>query len=45
MEGEERGSRETGKDGEREFFIDNLMVRIHLIVEMISVDRHCAMGI
>ena len=30
---------------EREFFIDNLLVRIHLIIEMISVDRPCAMGI
>ena len=30
---------------EREFFIDNLLVRIHLIVEMILVDRPCAMGV
>ena len=30
---------------EREFFIDNLMVRIHLIIVMISVDRPCAMGV
>ena len=29
---------------DREFFIDNLMVRIHLIIEMILVDRPCAMG-
>ena len=29
---------------EREFFIDNLLVRIHLIIEMILVDRPCAMG-
>ena len=29
---------------EREFFIDNLLVRIHLIIEMIIVDRSCAMG-
>ena len=29
---------------ERYFFIDNLLVRIHLIVEMILVDRLCAMG-
>jgi len=28
--------------GEREFFIDNLRVRIHLVIEMISVDRPCA---
>ena len=27
---------------EREFFIDNILVQIHLIVEMISVDRFCA---
>ena len=30
---------------EREFFLDNLLVRIHLIIEMILVDRPCAMGI
>ena len=30
---------------EREFLIDNLLVRIHLIIEMILVDRPCAMGI
>ena len=30
---------------EREFFIDNLLVRIHSIIEMIVVDRPCAMGI
>ena len=29
----------------REFFIDNLLVRIHLIIEMILVDRPCAMGV
>ena len=28
---------------EREFFIDNLLVRNHLIIEMILVDRPCAM--
>ena len=28
---------------EREFFIDTLLVRIHLIIEMILVDRPCAM--
>ena len=28
----------------REFFIDNLLVRIHLIIEMISVDQRCTMG-
>ena len=30
---------------EREFFIDNLLVRIHFIIEMISVNRPCAMGV
>ena len=30
---------------EREFFIDNLLVPIHLIIVMISVDRPCAMGV
>ena len=30
---------------EREFFIDNLLVRIHLTIEMILVDRHCAMRV
>jgi len=30
---------------EREFFVDNLLVRIHLIIEIISVDRPCAMGV
>jgi len=30
---------------ERELFIDNLLVRIHLIIEMISVDRPCSMKV
>ena len=30
---------------ERDFFIDNLLVRICLIIEMILVDRPCAMGV
>ena len=30
---------------EREFFIDNLLVRIHFIIEMILVGRPCAMRI
>ena len=30
---------------ERDFFIDNLLVRIHLIIEMILVDRLCTMGV
>ena len=35
----------SGLFAEREFFVDNLMVRIHFIVKMISVDRPCAMGV
>ena len=30
---------------ERKFFIDNLLVRIHFIIEMALVDRPCAMGV
>jgi len=30
---------------QREFFIDNLLVRIHLIIEMLLVDRPCAKGV
>jgi len=30
---------------EREFFIDNFLVRIRLIIEMILVDRPYAMGV
>ena len=30
---------------EREFFSDSLLVRIHLIIEMTSVDRPCVMGV
>ena len=30
---------------EREFFISNLLVRIHLIIKMILVDRPCAMAV
>ena len=30
---------------EREIFIDNLLVRAHLIIEMILVDRPCAMEV
>ena len=34
------------EDRERESsFIDNLLVRIHFIIVMISVDRPCAMGV
>ena len=41
----EEGVRARGVGTEREFFIDNLLVRIHLIIVMISVDRPCAMGV
>ena len=34
-----------GLGREREFFIDNLLVRIYLIVKMTLVDRPCAMGV
>ena len=30
---------------EGDFFIDNLLVRIHLFIEMILVDRPCAMKV
>ena len=30
---------------EREFLIDNLLVRIHLIIEMSLIDRRGAMGV
>ena len=30
---------------ERELFIDNPLVQIHLILEMTVVDRPCAMGV
>ena len=30
---------------EREFFIDNPLVRTHLIIEMILADRPCAMEV
>ena len=30
---------------EKEIFIDNLLVRDHLIIEMILVDRPCATGV
>ena len=33
------------RGGEREFFIDNLLIQIHLIINMILVDRPCAMGL
>jgi hypothetical protein len=30
---------------ERDFFVDNLLVRIHLIIEVILVVRPCAMEV
>ena len=30
---------------EREIFIDNLLVRVHWIIEMIVVEWPCAMGV
>ena len=30
---------------EREIFIDNLLVRVHWLIEMIVVERPCAMGV
>ena len=30
---------------EREIFIDNLLVQVHLILEMIVEERPCAMGV
>ena len=38
-------NRENDLPAEREFFIDNLQVRIHSIIEMVLVDRPCAMGV
>ena len=35
----------TVRPAKREFCIDNLLVRIHFIIQMILVDRPCAMGI
>jgi len=34
----------TGVYREREIFTDNLLVRVHWIIEMIVVERPCAMG-
>ena len=31
--------------GEKKLFIDKLLVRIYLIIEMILVDEPCAMGV
>ena len=35
----------SGINKEREYFIDNLLVRIHLIIEMILIDRPCIRGV
>ena len=35
----------TPPEREREFFIDNPLVRIRLIIERILADRPCAMGV
>jgi hypothetical protein len=41
-----QGLRRHGEaPAEREFFDDNLLVRIHSIIEIISVDRPCAMDV
>ena len=33
------------RDAEREIFMDNLLIRIHSIIEMILIDRSCAMAL
>jgi hypothetical protein len=40
-----RRSAQAGGPDQRVFFIDNLLVQIHVIIEMILVDWPCAMGI
>ena len=35
----------TDSAREREFLIDNLLVLIHLIIDISLVDRPCAMGV
>ena len=41
-----RGDRANGPcPPKRNFFIDNSLVRIHLIIEMILVERPCVMGV
>ena len=34
-----------GGPSESEIFIDNLLVRVHWTIEMIVVERPCAMGV
>ena len=43
MGGVAAGRRTIGKEGE--FCIDNLLVRIHSIIEMVLEDRPCAMSV
>ena len=33
------------RERERDFFVDNLLVRIHLTIQMILADQPCAMGV
>jgi hypothetical protein len=40
-----RTQRSPAEGVEREFFIHNLMVRIHLTIVMVLVDRPCATGV
>ena len=35
--------RQTAELGQRKIFVDNLLVRVHWIIEMIVVERPCAM--
>jgi hypothetical protein len=44
-EGQRVGSSERLAVGEKVFIIDNLMARIHSIIEMILVYRPCATGV
>ena len=39
------GQDQHGRQRETEIFIDNLLVRVHFIIEMILVDRPCATGV
>ena len=41
----QRTTCDTVRMREREIFIDNLLVRVHCIIEMIVVERPCAMGV
>ena len=43
--GRAEGPRTVQAQTKREIFIDNLWVRIHLIIEMIQVDRPCSMRV